>query len=227
MALFCCLDDFAMLFEEWERHHLIPSSCQRRCHGKLSLGEMLFIMVLFHISPYKDFKHFWHYGRNRVFQGMAKRGRNAMGWFFGFKLHLLINHKGQLMAFKITAGSADDRKPLQALTAAVQGKVFADKGYLSQALLKRLWQRGLHLVTSIRRNMKNYLMPMLDKLLLRKRFIIETLFNKLKSGMGLEHTRHRSPMNALVHILSCLAAYTLAQPKLGIANSYAITSRHA
>ena len=165
--------------------------------------------------------------RNRVFQGMAKRGRNAMGWFFGFKLHLLINHKGQLMAFKITAGSADDRKPLQALTAAVQGKVFADKGYLSQALLKRIWQRSLHLGTSIRRNMKNYLMPVLDKLLLRKRFIIETLFNKLKSGMGLEHTRHRSPMNALVHILSCLAAYTLAQPKLGIANSCAITSRHA
>ena len=109
----------------------------------------------------------------------------------------------------------------------MQGKVFADKGYLSQALLKRLWQRGLHLVTSIRRNMKNYLMPVLDKLLLRKRFIIETLFNKLKSGMGLEHTRHRSPMNALVHILSCLAVYTLAQPKLGIANSCAITSRHA
>ena len=122
--------------------------------------------------------------RNRVFQGMAKRGRNAMGWFFGFKFHLLINHKGQLMAFKITAGSADDRKPLQALTAAVQGKVFADKGYLSQALLKRLWQRGLHLVTSIRRNMKNYLMPVLDKLLLRKRFIIETLFNKLKEPLN-------------------------------------------
>ena len=65
IALFCCLDDFAMLFEEWECHHLIPSSCQRRCHGKLSLGEMLFIMVLFHISPYKDFKHFWHYGINQ------------------------------------------------------------------------------------------------------------------------------------------------------------------
>ena len=105
------------------------------------------------------------------------------------------------------------------MTAALQGKVFADKGYLSKTLLERLWQRGLHLVTSIRRNMKNYLMPLLDKLLLRKRFIIETLFNKLKSGMGLEHTRHRSPINALVHIVSCLAAYTLAQPKGTIANS--------
>ncbi|SAY40014.1 transposase [Candidatus Synechococcus spongiarum] len=107
--------------------------------------------------------------------------------------------------------SSDDRQPLEALTAALQGKVFADKGYLSKSLLLRLWQRGFHLVTSVRRNMKNYLMPLLDKLLLRKRFIIETLFDKLKSHMGLEHTRHRSPINALVHIISCLAAYTLAQ----------------
>ena len=72
----------------------------------------------------------------------------------------------------------------------------------------------LHLVTGIRRNMKNHLMPLLDKVLLRKRCIIETLFDKLKSSMGLEHNRHRSPINALVHILSCLAAYTLAQPKV-------------
>ena len=278
IALFCCLDDFARLVEDWERHHLIPSDRQRRRAGKLSLGEMLFIMVLFHISAYKDFKHFWFYGlsqeygdcfgelpsysrcvslkprlllpfylllhyfrggstsiyfadstklavchnarisRNRVFQGMAKRGRTTMGWFFGFKLHLLINHKGQIMAFRITDGSRDDRKPLEDMTAALQGKIFADKGYVSKSLLERLWQRGLHLITSIRRNMKNYLMPMLDKVLLRKRFIIETLFDKLKSSMSLEHTRHRSPVNALVHILSCLAAYTLAQPKVKIGN---------
>ena len=120
------------------------------------------------------------------------------------------------MAFRITDGSRDDRKPLEDMTAALQGKIFADKGYVSKWLLERLWQRGLHLVTSIRRNMKNYLIPLLDKVLLRKRFIIETLFDKLKSSMGLEHTRHRSPVNALVHILSCLAAYTLAQPKVKI-----------
>ena len=157
--------------------------------------------------------------RNRVFQGLAKRGRSTMGWFFGFKLHLIINHKGQIMAFKMTDGRSDDRKPLEAITAALKlkGKVFADKGYLSKPLLMRLWQQGLHLVTGIRRNMRNYLIPILDKVLLRKRFIIETLFDKLKCGMGLEHTRHRSSINALVHILSCLAAYTLAQPKVKIA----------
>ena len=156
--------------------------------------------------------------RNRVFRGLAKRGRSTMGWFFGFKLHVLINHKGQIVAFKATAGNTDDRQPLEAMSAALQGKVFADEGYLSKSLLLRLWQRGLHLVTGIRRNMKNYLMPMLDKLLLRKRFIIETLFDKLKSHMGLEHTRRRSPMNALVHIISCLAATTLAQPKVNMGN---------
>ncbi|MYJ09752.1 MAG: transposase [Gemmatimonadetes bacterium] len=139
-----------------------------------------------------------------------------MGWFFGFKLHLLINHKGQLMAFRITDGSTDGRQPLEGLTAALQGKVFADKGYLSKALLARLWRRGLHWVTGIRRNRKNDLLPLLDMVLLRKRFIIETLFAKLKSSMGLEHTRHRWPVNALVHILSCLAAYTRAQPKVNI-----------
>ena len=102
--------------------------------------------------------------------------------------------------------------------ALLHGKMFADKGYLSKSLLERLWQRGLHLMTGIRRNMKNYLMPLMDKVLLRKRFVIETLFDKLKSSMGLEHTRHRSPVNALVHILSFLAAYTLAQPKVNIGN---------
>ncbi|MXY63083.1 MAG: transposase, partial [Synechococcus sp. SB0665_bin_28] len=93
----------------------------------------------------------------------------------------------------------------------------------SKSLLLRLWQRGLHLVTGIRRNRKNDLLPMLDKLLLHKRFIIETLFDKLKSHMGLEHTRHRSPMNALVHIISCLAATTLAQPKVNMGKSALLT----
>ena len=67
-------------------------------------------------------------------------------------------------------------------------------------------------------NRKNYLLPLLDKVRLRKRFVVETLFAKPKSNTGLEPTRHQSPVNALVHILSCLAAYTLAQPKANIGN---------
>ena len=61
-ALFCCLTDFAETFEDWERHQLIPTQRKRHRAGKLSLGEMLFIMVLFHLSPFKDFKHFWIHG---------------------------------------------------------------------------------------------------------------------------------------------------------------------
>ena len=98
----------------------------------------------------------------------------------------------------------------------LKGKLFADKGYISSKLFKTLWQRGLHLITGIRKNMKNYLMPMLDKLMLRKRFVVETVFDILKSDLGLVHTRHRSPVNAMVHFLSCLAAYQLrtAKPKM-------------
>lgn len=277
-ALFCCLDDFARTFEEWERHRLIPSDRKRHRQGKLCLGEMLFIMVLFHLSPFKDFKHFWLYGveqkyrdcfgdlpsygrfvslmprlfmpfcmllhslkgeetgiyvidstklgvchnarisRNRVFAGLAKRGKSTMGWFYGFKLHVVINHKGDLMAVKITPGNTDDREPLDDLARGLKGKMLGDKGYISKALFARLWQQGLHLLNGIRRNMKNHLMPVLDKLLLRKRFIIETLFDKLKSNMGLEHTRHRSPTNAFVHILSCLTAYMLGKTKVKMTN---------
>ncbi len=273
-ALYCCLADFAETFEDWERHRLIPTQRKRCRPGKLSLGEMLFIMVLFHLSPFKDFKHFWLYGveqkyrdcfaelpsyarfvalmprlfapfcvlihslsgeqtgiyiadstklavcanprisRNRTFQGLAARGRSTMGWFFGFKLHVVMNHRGELMAIKITPGNTDDRAPLAEMVKTLQGKLLADKGYISKTLFAQLWRHGLLLITGIRRNMKNYLMPMIDKLLLRKRFIIETLFDKLKSQMGLEHTRHRSPTNAFVHILSCLAAYTLGKTKI-------------
>ncbi len=136
-----------------------------------------------------------------------------MGWFYGFKLHLVINNKGQIMALKITPGNLDDRAVLDEMTVALRGKLLADKGYISGKLFKSLWRRGLHLITGIRRNMKNQLMPLFDKLLLRKRFIVETVLDVLKSSMGLEHTRHRSATNAFVHILSCLAAYMLKPNK--------------
>ena len=120
---------------------------------------------------------------HKVFRRMAQWGRSSMGWFFGLKLHLVINNQGQIMAVRITAANVHDRHPLAALTAGLQGKVFGDKGYISKEMMHQLWQRGLHLITGIRRDMKNHLMPLMDKLLLRKRFIIETLFHKLKSHM--------------------------------------------
>lgn len=151
--------------------------------------------------------------RNRVFKGLAARGKTTMGWFYGLKLHLVINHKGSIVAVKITPGNVDERTVLDEMTRHLKGNIFADKGFISQDLFKKLFQRGLKLITGIRRNMKNYLMPLIEKILLRKRFLVETLFDVLKIHMNLSHTRHRSPTNACVNILSCLSAYQLKENK--------------
>ena len=117
---------------------------------------------------------------------MARRGRAASGWFYGFKLHMVINHRGEIMAVRITPGNTDDRAVSDAMTRGLEGRSLADSGDISRNLFRTLWRRGLKLITGIRRNMRNHLMPLLEKLLLKKRFIIETLFDKLKSEMGLE-----------------------------------------
>src|SRR5215211_1378530 len=255
-ALYCCLDDFCKVFADWEAHRLLPSEQARQRSGKLSRAEMLFIVVLFHLSPYKNFKVFYLYGiggqyracfdellhglsgeqtgvsfvdstklavchnrrihRHKVFDGLAARGKTSMGWFYGLKLHFVINHKGQIMALKITPGNTADSTVLDAMTRHLAGKLYADKGYIGRELFHKLWRRGLHLITSIRRNMRNYLMPLADKVMLRKRFVIETVLDTLKSEMGLEHSRHRSVINAMVHVLSCLVAYAFRPGKPSI-----------
>jgi len=151
--------------------------------------------------------------RNRVFSQTAKLGKSSMGWFFGFKLHLIINEKGGLLAVKITTGNEDDRSPVREMTEQLTGKLFGDKGYLSQQLFEDLLQRGLHLVTTIKKNMKNRLMPLIDKILLRKRSVIETVNDQLKNISQIEHTRHRSPINCMVNIVCGLIAYTFQDKK--------------
>ena len=277
-ALYCCLDAFCKVFEEWEAHRLIPSGQTRKRSGKLSRSEMLFIMVLFHLSPYKNFKTFYLYGigvqhrggfrdlphydrfitlmprlfaplmvllhslsgeetgiyfvdstklavchnrrihRHKVFDGLAARGKTSMGWFFGLKLHFVINHKGRIMALRITPGHIADSAVLDAITQHLTGKAYADKGYISREEFRKLWQRGLYLITGIPRNMRNHLMLLGDKIMLRKRFVIETVLDILKCEMGLEHSRHRSVINAMVHILSCLVAYAYRPGKPAISS---------
>src|SRR3954463_6411748 len=109
-----------------------------------------------------------------------------------------------------------DSTVLDEMTRHLVGKLYADKGYIGRELFHKLWRRGLHLITSIRRNMRNYLMPLADKVMLRKRFLIETVLDTLKSEMGLEHSRHRSVVNAMVHVLSCLVAYAFRPGKPSI-----------
>ncbi len=150
--------------------------------------------------------------RNRVFKGLARRGKTTMGWFFGFKLHLVVNDKGEILSFAITQANVDDRKPVPYLAKDLFGKLFGDRGYISQSLFEDLFSKGLHLITTLKSNMKNKFMALQDRLLLRKRFIIETINDQLKNISQIEHSRHRSPINFLLNLLAGLAAYQL-QPK--------------
>lgn len=267
--LFCDIDDFCRLFlPAWHRQLLTDGARQRQRASRLTLGEILTILIEFHQSQYRNFKAYYllHLSRhcrgefpnllsysrfvaliptalmpmciylhtrrgedtgiafidatslvvchNRrihshpVFRKVARRGKTSMGWFYGFKLHLVVNERGELLAFRITPGNVDDRAPVPELTQGLTGKLVGDRGYISQQLFKVLWDRGLQLITKIRKNMSNKLMPLADKLLLRKRAIIETINNQIKNIQQVEHTRHRSLVNAMVNILAALVAYT-------------------
>jgi hypothetical protein len=151
-------------------------------------------------------------GRHRTFDGLAKRGKSTMGWFFGFKLHLIINGRGEFLAFELTPGNVDDRKPVPTMTKELWGRLFGDKGYLSQALFEQLYAKGVKLVTQPHKNIKNKLLAIEEKVLLRKRSLIETVNDQLKNVCQIEHTRHRKPSHFVVHLLAGLIAYA-RQPK--------------
>ena len=271
-TLYCQVDDFWKIFRnEWE-HHLIDSGKEKRGpDSELSISEMMTIVILFHQSNFRTFKHFYghvciHFKayfpklisyerfsqtmkslfiplvayllhlngtttgiafidstsiavchnkrirRNRVFKNLAKRGKTTSGWFYGFKLHLIINDKGEILAFQLIPGNVSDVSMVKTLSKGIVGKLFGDKGYISAKLAKKLLKRGLQLFTTIKSNMKQKLIPLMDKLLLRKRSIIETVNDQLKNISQIEHTRHRSPQNFLINLFSGIAAYGL-QPK--------------
>jgi hypothetical protein len=236
-TLFCEVDDFCRMAEPlWQQRMLTTGQRRRRRAGRLISSEVMTIIIAFHRSDFRTFKHFYlmlreqhraefpdlvsyqrfvelmpsvlvllcgylrsRFGactgigfidstalavcgnkriqRNRVFRGLAKIGKTTMGWFFGFKLHLVINECGELLAVQLTPGNVDDRQPVPRLTRRLFGKLFGDKGYISAEVFAELWDRGLQLITHIRRNMTNRLMPLLDKVLLRKRSLIETVIN--------------------------------------------------
>jgi len=272
--VFCDVDDFLAVFPSAMEKHLlqVPDTKQRKRATALSVSEVVTILVMFHISGYRTFKHYYlevvqinwrsafpgvlsytrflelvprtliplsaylksrfghctgigfidstklqvchnkRISRNKVFRGLAKIGKTTMGWFFGFKLHLVINDSGELLAVAVTPGNIDDRVPVPNLTRDLIGKVFGDKGYISPALFEKLFSKGLQLITNIRSNMKNHLLPLWDKILLRKRSLIETVNDQLKNISQVDHSRHRSAINFGVNLLAGLVAYTF-QPK--------------
>ncbi|MCL6748073.1 IS982 family transposase [Prevotella sp. TCVGH] len=148
---------------------------------------------------------------HKVFKGIAQRGKCSMGWFFGFKLHLICNEKGELLNFMITPGDIDDRKPLEykAFLEFIYGELVGDKGFLGKNLFQKLFGDGIQLITKLKSNMKGALMSVSDKLLIRKRAIIETVNDELKNIAQVEHSRRRCFDNFIVNILGTVAAYCL------------------
>ncbi|WP_445494444.1 IS982 family transposase [Photorhabdus sp. SF281] len=271
--LYCCVDDFCQKFIPLWHQQLIEHGLRKRHReASLSLSEVMMILILFHMSHYRDFKTFYiehvkqyltadfpglvsytriltlkkraliplcaflssrkaqtqgiafidstkiavchnrRIPRHRVFEGMAQRGKTSTGWFYGFKLHLVINDCGELLAVKLTAGNQDDRQPVSALTKGLTGCLYGDKGYLSQALCDELEAEGVTLITNVRSNMKAKALSLWDRLMLRRRFLIETVVDQLKNISQIEHSRHRSQLGFLLEVAAGLIAYTF-QPK--------------
>ncbi len=272
--LFCDMHDFCKrLKPEWDSQLLDKTKKKRNRKFTLSLSEIMTLIVEFHRSSYRNFKHYYDkhvlknllwafphlvsYNRfvelmqsaliplclylhsrkgsvtgisfvdstsiavcdnrrihsHKVFEGLARRGKNSMGWFYGFKLHLIINDRGELLAFRLTPANVDDRKPVAAMTKKLTGKLFGDRGYISQKLTELLLDNGIQLITKIKNKMKNKLLPLMDKILLRKRSLIETVNDQLKNISQVEHTRHRSVVNFMVNCVAGLIAYTYQEKK--------------
>lgn len=274
--LFCEIDDFCNGFESKLNSKLIPDSAQiskSQRKSRLSLSEVMTIIVYFHQSDYRTFKSYYltrilqyhqndfpnlvsynrfielmssslipltYYlnsrkgkntglsfidstrlpichpkraNRNKVFDGIASWGKSSIGWFFGFKLHLIINECGEILAFKITPGNVDDRVPVPDLTKNLWGWLFGDKGYIKQKLWSELWSKNLKLITPLKKNMKNKLIESWEKLILRKRSLIETVNDQLKNISQISHSRHRSIVNFMINVIAGLIAYTFQAKK--------------
>ncbi len=275
VPLFYLIDEFCQEFEpRWRAERITSGVVKRNKQYRMSLSEILTIIVHFHQSNHKTFKHYYtdyirvylasdfphlvsynrfvelmsevtvplvallvgllaapttanyidstklvvchnrRIRRHKVFRGLAARGMSSMGWFYGFKLHLIVNEKGEIVSFFITPGNVPDNniETVTQLAARMSGKLFGDRGYISKDLFAALWSQGTKLVTGIKKNMKNKLLPLMDKVMLRGRGIIETINDQLKNIQQIEHSRHRSPTNFGVNLLSGLVAYQL-QPK--------------
>jgi hypothetical protein len=270
--IFCDIDDFCKRFEPLLETHLLGMSRRTR-QPRLSLSEIMTIIVHFHRSRYRTFKDYYtqhvcqylrgHFpglvsynrfvelmprallplccflkrrtGRctglafidscalavchnrrihsHRVFDGWAARGKTSVGWFFGFKLHLVINDRGDLLGFHLTPGNTDDRGPVRCLVKDLFGKLYGDKGYISQRLFEELLDEGLELITKLKKNMKNRLMVLFDQVMLRKRALIESVIDQLKNISQIEHSRHRSRAGFMVNLLGGLIAYSYQAKK--------------
>lgn len=222
---------YYLFYVQKHMRHLIPEQLSYNrfveVESKVSVQMMLFLQLFcfgectgisFIDSTCVPVCHNKRIRNNKVFKDYAEIGKSTMGWYYGFKLHLICNEKGELLNFMLTRANVDDRNEnvFNRLADNVFGKLYADKGYISQTLFDRLFSQGLNIVTGFKSNMKNKLMSLYDKLMLRKRSVIETINDELKNVAQLVHSRHRSVINFSMNVLGALAAYSFFEKKPAI-----------
>ncbi len=159
---------------------------------------------------------------HKVFKGIAQRGKTSTGWFFGFKLHLIINNKGEIMSIKLTPGNTDDRTVVRKMTEGLEGVLFGDKGYIGKDLKQDLENKNLELITKGKKNMKEKLLDPIKKLWLNKRGVIESVIGQLKEIVQIQHTRHRSPDNFFINVFAGILAYIFKPKKPTVSFSKSI-----
>lgn len=204
-------------FVEWTPSCLFPLCCYlKSCFGSctdISFVDATSLKVCHN-------RRIW---QHRVCKDTAARGKTSVGWFYGYKLHLGVSERGDLLNITLTPGNTDDRKPVMDLLSVLHGKVFADRGYVSKKLAKQLLDAfNIEFFAKLRRNMKNKLMRLTDKLLSHKRSIVETVIDQLKNISQIEHSRHRSPVNCWVNIICGLIAYCHQPKKPGLHLEWAL-----
>jgi hypothetical protein len=205
-------------------HHCFPKA---PCYGRFVPFEertfpLLFLVLMFKTSQslrtgyyFIDSKklevcHVRREKSHKVFKDFARKGKSSMGWFYGLKVHLVINHLGQIVSFLFTPGSTADnnKEVLQQMLKGLKGKCCGDKGYLT-TLFEHFYTLGLHLVVRPKCNMKSLSLPVVqqDVQLLKQRAVIESVNDILTTVCNLEHSRHRNPLHGIVNMLSALIAY--------------------
>jgi len=276
VSLFCEIDDFFMMYEAHISRDCLPSEASSETRGRprcLHPSEVMTILIAFHQSNYRTFKHFYlkhvcvywraefptlvsysrfvqlkkevltllklylgtHLGAcsgvsfvdstrlrvcdnkrisaHRVFAAEAERSKTSMGWFYGFRLHLVINHTGALLDVALTPGNVDDRKPLRTFAERLHGSLYGDRGYISKDLREVLREQGVNLVYKVRKNMDPLDLSVSDEVLLKKRTLVESVIRELKTQTQVEHSRHRSVENFQVNVFSALIAYQRLEKK--------------
>jgi hypothetical protein len=206
LPLFCSVDDFWLRcefptlvsyprFVAWMPQMLVPLCAYLQTRQGVCTGiSFIDSSKLMACHPARIPSH-------RV---LAERGKTSVGWFSGF---LVVNDQGELLSWCLTPGNVDDRRPVPKLVRQVVGKLFGDKGYISQTLTEQLRSCGIELVTKVRKNMAQRLLDVSDKVVVRRRALVETGLDQLKNSSQIEHTRHRSPVNFLVNLVCGLIAY--------------------